>query len=189
MTLRRVTAPVDDEVGSVLHLAQCTRHLAPQLGGYLSGTVSEGGVAVDHPTDQLGDGDRLPLGLARDVAEAVDQGQVGIIEVTGRRLDGCVERGGLAVDEGVREQPLRGVVLEPGITQAAGILALDDAVPFGVQLDVVAHAAAEGAGRVLHYGEAHAGFSSGPSSRPEPGGTTKVQPSSRPGKLPRVRRG
>ena len=30
---------------------------------------------------------------------------------------------------------------------------------------------------------------SGPSSRPGRGGTTKVQPSSRPGKLPRIRRG
>src|SRR5215467_13657595 len=69
--------PVDDQVGSVLDFAQRTRNLTAQLGGYLGWAVSERGVAIDHPPDQLGQGDGVPLRLAGDVAQAVDQGQVG----------------------------------------------------------------------------------------------------------------
>ncbi len=52
MALGRVAAPVDDEVGPVLDFAQRAGHLATQLGGDLGWTVSERGVAVDHPADQ-----------------------------------------------------------------------------------------------------------------------------------------
>src|SRR5262249_61885499 len=67
VALRRVPPPVDDEVGSVLDFAQRTGNLTAQLGGYLGWAVSERGVAIDHPPDQLGQGDGLPLRLAGDV--------------------------------------------------------------------------------------------------------------------------
>ena len=56
MALRRVPAPVDDEVRPVLDFAQRARDLATQLGGYLSGAVSKRGVAVDHASDHFGQG-------------------------------------------------------------------------------------------------------------------------------------
>jgi hypothetical protein len=69
----------------------------------------------------------------------------GVVEEAGGRLDRVIERGGLPVDQRVGEQALGRVVLEPGVAQAAGVLALDDAVTLGVELDVVTHAPAEGA--------------------------------------------
>ena len=122
MALRRVAAPVDDQVGPVLDFAQRTRNLATQLGGDLGGTVSERGVAVDHAADQLGQGHRLALGLAGDVAEPVHQRHIGLVEEIGRRLDGLIDRGGLAVDQRVGVEPLGGVVLEPAHPEDAGVL-------------------------------------------------------------------
>ena len=45
-------------------------------------------MAVDHPADQLGQRDRLPLRLAGDVGEPVHERHVGAVEETGGRLDG-----------------------------------------------------------------------------------------------------
>src|SRR5207237_8708605 len=53
MALRRIAAPVHDEIGPVLHLAEGARNLAAQLGGYLSGAVSKRGVTVNHASDRL----------------------------------------------------------------------------------------------------------------------------------------
>jgi len=64
--------------------------------------------------------------------------------------DGCR----LAIDQRVRIATLGRVELEMRVPEAARILRLDDSVALGVQLDVVAHAAAERAGRVpdnLHH--------------------------------------
>ena len=83
----RIAAPVDDEVRSILHFAQRTRDLATQLGGYLSGAVSKRGVAVDHTSDQFGQRHRLALGLACDIAEAVHQRHVGLVQEVGRRFE------------------------------------------------------------------------------------------------------
>src|SRR3954469_14661010 len=47
MALGRVSAPVHNEVSSLLHFAQRTSYFATQLGGDLSGPVSEGRVAVE----------------------------------------------------------------------------------------------------------------------------------------------
>jgi hypothetical protein len=68
MAFGGVAAPVDDEIGSVLDLAQRAGNLAAQLGGYLGGTVSERSVAIDHPSDEFRKKSRFPLGLARDIA-------------------------------------------------------------------------------------------------------------------------
>src|SRR5262249_41007705 len=72
VALRRIPAPVDDEVRPVLDLAERARDLAAQLGSYLSGAVSKRGVTVNHTSDRLRERDGLALSLARDVAEAVD---------------------------------------------------------------------------------------------------------------------
>ena len=93
--------------------------------------------------------DRLALGLAGDVAQAVDERHVGGVQELGRGLDRLVDRGLLAVDQGVGVEPLGGVVLEPRLAEDAGRLGLDDPLAVGVQLDVVADAPAERAGRVL----------------------------------------
>jgi hypothetical protein len=58
-----------------------------------------------------------------------------------------------------------------------------------MQLDIVANAPAERACRVLYDVQCHRSRFRVASPPPEPGGTTNVQPSSLPGKLPRVRRG
>src|SRR5437867_1035187 len=79
----------------------------------------------------------LALGLAGDVAEPVDQRHVRLVQEVGRRLDGGLHRGGLPVDQRIGEQAFGRVVLEPGITEAAGVPGLDDSIALRVQLDVV----------------------------------------------------
>src|SRR5262249_37864691 len=145
MTLGGIAAPVHDEVRAIAYLSESARDLAAQLGGYLSGAVSKRGVAVDHTSNQLGEGHRLALRLAGDVAEAVHERHVRRVEILRRRVNRIVERCRAAVDERVRIEPLGRVIFEPRLTEAARVLRLDDALAFGVQFDVVAHAAAEGA--------------------------------------------
>ena len=87
VAFRRVAAPVDDEVRPVLDFAQRARDLATQLGGYLSGAVSKRGVAVDHTSNHLGQRHSLSLGFAGDVAEAVDQRHVGVVQEVGGGFD------------------------------------------------------------------------------------------------------
>ena len=65
--------------------------------------------------------------------------------------------GRLAVDEGVGVEALGGVVFEPRLPEDAGALGFGDAHAVGVQLDVVADAAAEGARRVFDDREGHRG--------------------------------
>src|SRR6185436_11853853 len=72
MALRRVAAPVNDEVSPVLDFAQRARDLATQLGGYLSGAVSKRGVAVDHASNHFGQSHGAARRLGRDVAEPVN---------------------------------------------------------------------------------------------------------------------
>src|SRR5262249_42292615 len=130
-------------------------HLAAQLGGDFGWTVSERGMAVDDAADQLRQGDCFTLRLARDVAQPVNERHVGVQQMIRRGLDRVVHRRRPAVDQGVRIEALGGVVLEPRFAQAAGPLGLDDLLTLGVQLDVVADAAAEGAGGVFYDGQSH----------------------------------
>ncbi len=81
MTVGRIASPVDDEVSSVLDLTQGARDLATQLGGYFGWTVSQRGVAIDHASDPFGQGHRMALRLARDIAEPVHQRHVRFVEV------------------------------------------------------------------------------------------------------------
>src|SRR5262249_1178425 len=76
-------------------------------------------------------------------------------------------------------------VAEPGLAEATGVLGFDDALAFGVQFDIVTDAPAEGAGRVLHDGQAHRVHSA---FCPDPGGMVNIHPSSRPRQLPRIPR-
>src|SRR5260370_449396 len=78
-------------------------------------------------------------------------------------------------------EPLGGMVLEPAHPEDAGSLGMGDALAVGVQLDVIADAPTEGAGRVLHNRQFHFLF---PFHRliwpSEPDGMTNAQPSARP---------
>ena len=65
MALRRIAAPVHDEVGSVLDFAERTRDFATQLGGDFGWTVSQRGVTVDQAPNLVGQRDTLPSGLRR----------------------------------------------------------------------------------------------------------------------------
>jgi hypothetical protein len=47
MALGRISSPIDNKVGPLLHFAERTRYLATQLGGDLGGTVSQRGVTVE----------------------------------------------------------------------------------------------------------------------------------------------
>ena len=81
MALGRVAAPVDDEIGPVLHFAERTRDFATQLGGDLGGTVSQAmcGCRSRRPISSASD-DAFALRLAGDVAHAVDQRHVGGVQ-------------------------------------------------------------------------------------------------------------
>ncbi len=72
MTFRGVASPVDDKIGSILHFAERARDLTTQLGGDFGGAVSQGGVAVDHTSQSLGQSNRFALRFAGDVAQSID---------------------------------------------------------------------------------------------------------------------
>ena len=92
------------------------------------------------------------LCLAGGVRQAVDDGVAGLGQDLRRRLDRFVG-GGLAARPISGERALLdAVLLEPRLAQHAGVLRLGDLVLGDVhrQVDVVADAAAEGAGGVVH---------------------------------------
>jgi hypothetical protein len=185
MALGGVAAPVDHEIGAVLDFAERTGHLAAQLGGDLGWAVSERGMAVDHAADKLGERNGLALRLAGDIAEAIDQRHVRLVQIIGRRLDRVVHGRRPAVDERVGIEMLGRVVLEPRFAEAARSLGLGDALAVGMQLDVVAHASAKSTCGILDNGQAHeisvrVQKNQRCCDSPEPGGTRNVQPSSRP---------
>jgi len=126
-------------------------------------------MAVNDAAGQLGQRHRLALRLAGDVAKAIDERHVGGVHDLRRTRHGLVHRRRLAVHQGIRIQPLRRVILEPRLAQAARALGLDDLLPLGVQLDVVADAAAEGASGVFdnRQGRAILRSSAGPNRSDE----------------------
>src|SRR5262249_22554117 len=93
--------------------------------------------------------------LAGDIAEAVDQRHVSLIEIIGRSFDGGIDRGRLALDQSIGKQTLSRVVLEPGIAEHASALGFGDALAVGMQLDIVTNTAAKGARRVLYNRKTH----------------------------------
>jgi hypothetical protein len=151
MTFRRISTPLDDEVRPILDFPEDVRNLATHLVGYFSGAVSKRGVAVDHTSNHFSEGDSTSLSFARDVAEPVHQRHVGVVEQVRSELHCFVNRRFFPIDQSVRVVVLGRMVLEVRLTEAAGVLGLDDSLWFGVQLDVVAHAPAERAGCVLDY--------------------------------------
>lgn len=187
VAIGRIASPVDDEIGAIFHLTQGTRDFTTQLGGYFGRAVSQGGVAVDHASNPLGQGDGVALRLAGDIAEPVYQRHVRLVEIFGRHLHRLVNRGRLAIDQGIGIAVFSGMVLEPRLAETTGALGLDDAVAFSLQVYVVTDAAAEGTGGVFYRFKGHAFYSV--SLSPEPDGMMKLQPSARPRKLPRIRLG
>ena len=112
-------------------------------------------MAVNDTADQFSEGNGFSLSFTGRVAEAIHQRHMCVVQMIGGRLDGFGHGGRLAVDQGVGEEPFRGVVLEPRFAENASTLRLDDSFGVGMQLDIVTHAAAKGAGRVLYYVEFH----------------------------------
>src|SRR5205823_4418185 len=111
---------------------------------------SKRGVAVDHTSDHFSEGDSTSLGFTRDVAKAVHQRHVGLVQQVRGELDGFSDCGFFAVDERVGIVVLGRVIFEMRLAEAAGVFGLDDLVGFRVELDVVADASAEGTGGVLY---------------------------------------
>ena len=150
MGLRGIAAPENDQIGPVLDFAERRGALAHALEGDPRGAVAHGGRGVDVAADQIGDGDRLALGLAGRVAEPVGDGEARLDKDPRglfHRLGGA---GFLAVDER-HGALLRGVLGEPGPAEGAGVPDLGD--PLLIQIHgqdlVVADASAKGAGRIF----------------------------------------
>ena len=172
VALGRVRSPEDDQVTAVANFAQRAGHFAHALKGHARGAVANAGGRVDRAADPIGNAHGHALRLARRVGESIDDGVARRRQNLRGPLDAFLERGGLAVDRG--DRPIFDVVIqEPRFAQHAGPLGLDDVVVDDLQVDVVANAAAKGAGGVgddlgvfvglvlggLIDGDAHAGFS------------------------------
>ena len=150
VAIGRIASPVDDEIGAIFHLTQGTRDFTTQLGGYFGRAVSQGGVAVDHASNPFAQLHRVALGLAGDVAETVYQRHLCLVEVFSRNLHGLIHRSRFSIDQRIGVDVFGGVVFEPGLTETAGALRLDDSITLGLQADVVTHAAAKGTGGILN---------------------------------------
>ena len=155
MAVGGIASPVDDEISSALDLAQRARDFATQLGSDFGWTVSQGGVAIQYASDRFGQSHGIALRLAGDIAEPVDQRQVCLVEEMSCCLHGLVDRGGLPIDQRVGIHVLRGMVLEPRFAETAGALRLDDAIALGLQIYVIAHAAAKRTGGVFYSSKGH----------------------------------
>ena len=155
VALGRVAAPVHNEVSSLLHFAQRTSYFATQLGGDLGGPVSERRVAVEQPSEQVGHRRTFFLCFASRIAHAVDQRHVGGVQKGRRRLDRLVESCFPAVHEGNGVFLFSCVIEKPGGAENAGVVGLMDANFVVMQVDVVADAAAKGAGGVLDELQRH----------------------------------
>jgi hypothetical protein len=73
-----------------------------------------------------------------------------LVKVIGGRLDGHVDRRGLAIDQRLGVESFGGMVFEPCFAQTASALGLDDAIPFGVQLHVITNATTERTGGIFY---------------------------------------
>lgn len=155
MALGRVSAPVHDEVSSLLHFAQRASYFATQLGGDLGGPVSERRVAIEQPPELIGQCGAFFLCFARRVAHAIDQGHVGGMQKGRRNLDRLVERCFFAIHQRHWVLLFRRVIEEPGGAEDAGVIRLVDANFIVVEVYVVADAAAESASGVFDELQCH----------------------------------
>ncbi len=155
MALRRIASPVDNEIGSVLDLAQSTCDFATQLGGYFSRTMSQRGVAVEQSTKMIGHRHTFSLRFARRVAHPVHQRHVGVVKMVGSRLDRFVNGRFLAIDQRVGIFVLGRMIEKPSFAEHAGTLGLVNLRVIGMQLDIVADTATEGAGCMIDDFQIH----------------------------------
>ena len=91
MTLRRISTPVDDEIGSILDFAERASNFASQLGGDFRGTVSQRSVAIDQPSKLIGHSHAMLLRFASRVAHAVNQRHVRGVEKPRGGVDCFIE--------------------------------------------------------------------------------------------------
>lgn len=150
-----IASPIHDEVGAILDFAKRASDLTTQLGGDFGWPVSERGMTVNHPTNQLGQKHGFSLGLTGDIAQSVDEGHVGLIKVLCCDFNGFLNRRFSAIDERLGKFFLSRVIFEPGSAQAARRLGVYDVFSLGVQFNIVTHAAAKRAGRVLYDVQTH----------------------------------
>jgi hypothetical protein len=155
MTLRRVASPVDDEISSVLDLAQGASDFTAQLGGDFRWTVSQRGVAVEQASQLVGQGDAQTLGLASRVAHAVHQRHIGGMQMLGRSTDRVLDRRWFAIDQRIGVFVLGRMVQKPSLPQNTRTLCLVNAGLIGVQLNVVADTSAKGARCVVNDFQIH----------------------------------
>jgi hypothetical protein len=114
-------------------------------------------VGIDDTADVFGEENGRALRFARRVAQSVDQWKIRAGQDAGGRLDRLVRVCRPAIDQ--RSGLVAEVVTEePRPPQGAGTIRAHDAPVFGVQVDVVADAAARRARRVGDNGPIHVRF-------------------------------
>ena len=149
MALRRVASPVDNEISPILDFAERACDFASQLGGDFCGTVSQRRMAVQQGPKIVSDINTFLLRFTSRVAHPVHQWHIRVIEIFRRSFNRFVNGGFLAVDDRIRILFLRRMIEKPSLAEHTGALGLVDPRFISVQLDVVADATAEGAGRVI----------------------------------------
>ena len=150
MGLDRVASPVDQQVGAIPHLAQRTRDFSHELRANLARSVGQRSVAVHDAPDPLRQLDGGPLRLGRGVAEAVHEGQVGAHQDVGGGGERRGHRRRASVDQRRQIPVFVCMTAEPRAAERARATGANDALPFGMQFDVVTQAATVRARGVLH---------------------------------------
>jgi len=120
MAFGRVTAPVQNKVGSVFNFTQRTRYFSAQLSGNFGRTVSQRRVTVQQTTKLVSQSHTLLLCLASRVAHAIHQRHVRLMKTLSRHLDGFVDRRFFAVDQRIGVFTFGGMVQEPSRAEHAG---------------------------------------------------------------------
>lgn len=150
MGLRRVCAPEDDQVRTVLYLAEGRPRHPLLLDSDDGGAVADAGGGIDNPSHLLRKKDPQFGGLADRRAPAVEEGPLRLLQDLGglvvRLLVGRLQQLSIHSDHGGR-RPL--VPQDLARAEPASPLHPDDLSLLHLDLDVVAEAAAEGAEDVL----------------------------------------
>ena len=192
MALGRIAAPIHDEVGSLLHFAERASDFATQLGGDLGGTVSQRGVTVEQPPELVGQRHRTPSGprtwccsCRRPAACRLRAGSWRPLRSPRRaslpgRRSGHRDISSRPCDSGTRRCRARRPSSPCECASSSWCSWMSSHTqPQKVQVAFLMMVRVIRGSIPLVV----------PSRPPGPGGTTNVQPSSRPGKLPRIRRG
>ena len=150
MTLGRIAAPIDDEVGSLFHFTERAGYLATQLSGDLGRAMSQGCVAIEQTAQAVCQSHTLFLCFAGGVAHSVDERHIGFVQQSRRFFDRFIHRSLFAINQRGGVFFFRRVVEKPCRSQHAGFLRLVNPHLIVVQLNVVADTAAKSAGGIIN---------------------------------------